>query len=223
MARTRLLVALAVAWCSIATTAQAGCPRGMVWGGHKCEWRNLCPGGRPVQGGLCRDGRPPTVRPPGGPPSGPPPQGPILVKPIYPPVQASRPCESLTVFDLRQDQNAKQKQGIFGRMVQSRRLLIVGGNAGELAARYFKEAEDSGRHIDLRKLEIVLFKENGEQRTLLGGDQVRMSVGQLLAGLTWEQVWEAKLGPLESAQRFDAEEQARALKADLRCGTENNQ
>ncbi len=202
--------------------AQSRCPEGKVWGGRKCEWRNLCSDGRPARGGLCRDGRPPippelrqvTPRPQPRPR----PRPPVVVKEITPAVSAPRACEAATVFHPKQDERPTEKHGLLGKQVQPRKVVLVGGNASELFTRYSTDAKETGRRLDLRRLEVVFFNEKNERAMLVGGDQVRMSVGQLLAGMTWEQVWMGKLGERRAFPRSDAYQQAAALEADLLCG-----
>lgn len=220
-------IAGAVLLLPILAEAQRRCPEGMVWGGRKCEWQNVCPDGRPTLDGLCSDGLPPRPPVPAPRPTTPPfrpappqPQPPaprVVITPVDPPVAATRRCDRATVFHPRQDAKPKVKSGIFGGEVQARRVLFIGGNAGVLFRRYLTDAKDAGRAPDLKRLEIVHFDSGGQRKELVGGDQVRMSVGQMLAGMTWEQVWTAQLGSIESANRSDAEQQAAALEADLVC------
>ena len=220
--RSRLVGCVVLLLLAVSPTiwAQTRCPRGMVWGGHKCEWRDLCPDGRPPRGGVCRPpdespkvNREPKdrVRRPSPPKIAPDP------RPI-PEVKAPRPCETSTIFHPVQDQKPKQKRGMFGKLVQPRRVVVVGGNASGLFTRYVADAEKSGRSLDFQELEVVYFDEQDRRQMLVGGDNVRQSVGQLLAGLTWKQVWLSKLQDIVASPRSDAEAQAEMLEADLLCG-----
>ena len=72
--------------------------------------------------------------------------------------------------------------------------------------------------IDFDSLVVVYYGQDGSRRELAGGAEVRMGLGQLLTGMTMEQVWRSKLKGNPSSDLPDPEREARRIGADLVCG-----
>jgi hypothetical protein len=205
------------------------CPPGQVWGGQKCEWRDLCPDGQPpAKNGECERGE---ATPP--PASSPAPARTPLPEPIRCPdgsVASSNGCQPPAApcppgkiavngrcsFQMRNC----DRSTVFSRQESSgRSVVFVNGDLVNLFNRYFADAERSKVDLDLDRLKVIFFDTQNKRVILEGGNNVKMDIGQLFAGMTMKQVWLRKLRRYKSA--FDLSDpvaEAGQFGGDLLCG-----
>ncbi|HVT61808.1 MAG TPA: hypothetical protein VHR45_25850 [Thermoanaerobaculia bacterium] len=94
--------------------------------------------------------------------------------------------------------------------------------SGDLVAlfnRYLADLEKNKIRVDLDRMRIIFFLGPDKTTQLEGGNQVKMDLGKLFAGMTMRQVWAAKLKGFKEARDVEeAEAEAAVLGADLICG-----
>jgi hypothetical protein len=168
-----------------------GCPAGMVFGGEKCEYRNLCPDRRPMPPGGCR-----VVTPPPPPPKG---RG---ANPI-PPTSLPRKCE---------------REVVHFSKPRGARVLLVKGSASQLLARYLAANKQEKVNINLKLLEVLFRDSAGGLTSLKGGVDITPTITETLTAMTWETVWLSRLRGRVAADVDHPEVEAQGLKADLLCG-----
>src|SRR3954447_9571820 len=193
------------------------CPPEMVWGGTKCEWRNVCPDGSPYNGKPCAQVKtPPRAPTPQPVPPLPPTAAPQPVLPVPGSsqcaggeiaingkcVRAPRDCDRATVF--------------FGEISEpARNVLLVNGPAPELIDRYFSDLRKKHSAGDVNVL-TVFFYEKGELSTV----RAKQTMVDFFKTWTIEQVWEKRV--LKGRNASDVDDPisiSKNLMADLICGS----
>ncbi len=164
------------------------CPPGMVFGGRKCEWPEVCPNGQPNgpegppcrQIQLCPDGKPPANGLCGAP---------------------ARPCDLRAIL--------RRNSGEAGR---GRRVLLVGGDSEVLWSSYLDQLRKNNVEIDLDESEVLLFEKEKLVRI-----KVKMDFGSLFGLKTLEQLWQERLRGKKASDLPQPEKQASVLNTDVIC------
>lgn len=206
------------------TGSECECPDGKVWGGSKCEWKNLCPGGEPSLNGNCNE-EPTETRCPSGttlkngecieircrP-------GEVLVNGIC---KRSKPCPSgwtdVNGTCVRRIRQCERETVVFAQN-SGERVLLVGGDVGDLFDQYSSAARRKNIKIDFEELAVIFYGPRGGQNILRGGKDVKVTMSDYFQGKTWQQVWKEQLRGKRAVVRSDPEGEAAVLKADLVCG-----
>jgi hypothetical protein len=203
---------------SMSTSQGTVCPEGMVWGGLKCEWRNICPDGRPSSDGVCDEAE---IRCP---------SGKVFVNGVCEEPETSKSCPKgydliegicrplANGIDVIESMRECQKAVVFTPKSAGLRVLLVNGEAGSLLEEYFSEAKRRKLAIEFESLAVIVFKPQGGQVTYRGGKEVKMTIGRYFKGATWQQIWVKALTGVRAGERSHPMMDAKRLEADVICG-----
>lgn len=161
---------VAVAMATALVASEDECPPGMVKGGYRCEYLNLCADGRPMVNGTCVDT--PDVEPQ---PSPKPTPAPRPTPSPTPPPPKRIPCDTATVFS--PVAGSKRRTGVVER--EARRVLLVAGKADVLLRRYSKDAATRGIRIDWERTAVSYVGEGGK---LVNLKVAELGLGDMLVG-----------------------------------------
>jgi hypothetical protein len=97
-------------------------------------------------------------------------------------------------------------------------VLVVGGKADDLLARYLRGAAERDVKVNLETLTVFYFPTgSNEPKSLKGGADVAYGVDDVFTR-SWEEVWKDKLKSVVADRRASPREDTKRLKTDLVCG-----
>lgn len=191
----------------------AQCPPGYVKGSTTCVPWNICPDGTILIDRESCD-EPSVSQPPSPPPPAPPPVELPPPPPPPPPRRPAVPPPPAVAEPVCESRFVAQGEG------SPRRVLLVGGNLLELFERYRTEAAANGIEVDVKRLQVIYFSKGGSEEVILRwGNEVRLSLGEMVKGYLPERAWQRVLREKGAAAAVaDAASNAARYNADLLCG-----
>lgn len=206
---------LTILLCTVFGTgeAQAGrCPAGMVWGGGRCEYAELCQDGKPPKPGQACF--PPIASVPERSEQTDSVPRETVENPVrFPELE---PCQEATVFFLDPESDSPVAMA----EKASQKLLVSGGPLVFLLERYRRDVESAGGEIDYQKLEVIYYR-SSRLHSIQGDVDVKMSLRDLFRGFTYEHIWQREVKGILAEWIENAEEIALKLRADLVCGAKD--
>lgn len=225
-AAARLLLVVVAALNLLSASAQP-CPPGYVIGSTTCVPLNYCPDGRVLVGDDCRGG------------------GAKVSETLVRPNKAEMSEEAAEIEEQSTGETASGLEGketpqMVDRQQRTilrpkgplctprvtelekndeRRVLLVGGNAWSLLLGYREEVRLKRQRFDFKQLQVVLVEQDSEERQVFRwGENVRLSLGEMVRGLNPDYAWESVLSNLQAGIIQDPEAGAEEVSADLYCG-----